>query len=328
MSWDLAEFSKIETDPLKKSIVDTLLMESNVAQFVPWETINQLTTGNIRIQDLPSIGFRNVNGTFTESTGHFEQKYETIALSGVYIDTDKAIARAKNTVAEARAIQQVLTMKAYAYSFNDKFINGNPAAGGDRSKEFKGISARIDDTYNLGFVDQKIQSNDPSVGILNSTAAQNAFLDDVDKLIYAIKGHNPDMLLMNHKTLLAFRSLLRRLGLLNTAQDMFARSVDMYGSARLVDMGTTANQSTEIITTTETTLGLSGGSECTSIYAVKFGIGDLLWGIQEYPMETEDLGLLQTAPTYRTMVEWNMGLADVDPRCMGRLYGVVPDASS
>ncbi len=327
--WTLAEFSKIETDPMRKQVIDSMLMESNLMQLVPWETIGQLSTGIVRYQDLPSIGFRNINGALSESTGHFEQKTETIALSGIEIDTDEAIARAKNSIADARSIQVIMSMKAYAYAFNDKFINGNPAAGGTYSKEFKGIAARIDDLYNEGHVDQKIVCNSTSVGINNSTTTFLAFLDDLDKLIYAIQGHQPTFLLMNHKTLLAIKSGARRgTNLLTSTQDVFGRTIDMYGQARMIDIGTKADQSTEIVTNTETTAGASGGTECTSIYAVKFGVGELLWGIQEYPLEVTDLGMLQTAPVYRTRVMWNLGLADVNPRCMARLYGVIPDASS
>jgi len=333
MSWTLAEFSKIETDPVRKQVIDSMLMESNLLQLVPWETIGQLSTGIVRYQDLPSIGFRNIGGTLSESTGHFEQKTEVIALSGTYIDTDEAIARAKNSIQDARSIQTIMSMKAYAYAFNDKFINGNPGAGGDSAKEFKGISARIDDLFNEGYTDQKIASSHTTVGILNAVETSykyfQDFIDDLDKLIYAIQGHAPNFLLMNHKTLLAVRSGLRRAGLLSTVQDMFGRNIDMYGSARLVDIGTKSDQSTEIITNAETTVGaLSGGTECTSIYAVKFGVGELLWGIQEYPLEVEDKGLLENGVTYRTILRWNLGLADVNPHCMGRLYGVIPDASS
>mgnify|MGYP001348778027 CR=1 FL=1 len=328
MAWNLAEFSKIEKDTLRGTVIDGFLVESNIAQLIPWETINALTTGVIRLGSLPSVGFRNINGSFSESTGTVFQEQETIALSGLDIDTDKAIARAKNTVADARALQQQLALKAYAYAFNDKFLNGNPGAGGTSSKEFRGIIKRIDDLYNQGFTDQRIASYDDDVGILYDAAHRQAFLDDLDKLLYAIKGHQADLLLMNHRALLAVRSLLRRDGLLATNKDMFGRNIDMYGSARLVDVGVKADQQTEIITNTETTVGASGGTECTSIYAVKFGIGDMLWGIQEYPMEVSDLGELQTAPIYRTRIEWNIGLANVDPRCMARLYGVVPDASS
>jgi len=323
--WTLAEISKIEQDPMRKQIIDGMLMESNLLQIVPFETIGQLSFGITRYQDLPSVGFRNINGALSESTGHFEQKVETLALSGLEIDTDDAIARANPN---ARNIQAIMSMKAYAYAFNDKFINGNPAAGGVSSKEFKGISVRIDDLFNEGWVDQKLVCNSTSVGINNTTTTFHAFLDDLDKLLYAIQGHAADILLMNHKTLLAVRSGLRRSSLLTTSTDAFGRVIDMYGSTRLVDIGTKADQLTEIITSTETTAGASGGTECTSIYAVKFGVGELMWGLQQYPIEAIDLGLLTTAPIWRTRVQWNPGLADVNPRCMARMYGIVPDASS
>ena len=82
---------------------------------------------------------------------------------------------------------------------------------------------------------------------------------------------------------------------------------------------------TEIITNTEDPQGLYTSNVSTSIYAVKFGIGELLWGIQEYPLEVEDKGLLEDKPVYRTEVDWPLGLAHVDPRCMARLCNVFPD---
>jgi hypothetical protein len=154
-------------------------------------------------------------------------------------------------------------------------------------------------------------------------------LTDLDKLIYAIDGHNPDFLFMNKRCLLAVRALLRQEKLLNQAQDQFGRVIDMYGGTRLVDIGVKADQTTEIILNTETAAGVvSGGTECTSIYAVKFGVGDATWGIQEYPMEVTDLGELQTAPKYRTRVDWPHGLATVSPRSLARMYGIVANSSS
>jgi hypothetical protein len=326
MAWTLAELSKIETDPLRKSVIDSLLMESNLLELVPWETIGTLSTTVVRYKDLPSFGYRKINAGYTESTGHFEQKVENISLGGLDIDTDKAIARAKNTIADARAIQQTMAMKAAAYNFNDKFISGNPTTD---PESFKGLTERVNDLYTEGFTDQKFACNSTSVGILYSTGDRNNFLNDLDKLIYSIAGHNPDFLLMNKKMLLALRALLRQEKLLNQAQDQFGRVIDMYGSTRLIDIGVKADQTTEIILNTETAAGVtSGGSECTSIYAVKFGEGDATWGIQEYPMEVTDLGELQTAPKYRTRVDWPHGLATVGPRSLARMYGIVADSSS
>lgn len=326
MAWTLADFSQIETDPLRKSVIDIYLMESDVMQIVPWETIGALTTSVVRYSQLPSFGYRKINAAYSESTGKFEQKAENISLGGLYIDTDKAIARAKNSIADARAIQQNMAMKSAAYQFNWKYIAGNPSTD---PEEFKGLRLRIDDVYAEGFTNQKFACNSTSVGILNSSTTRFNFIQDLDKLIYAIAAHSPDMLLMNQKMLLATRSCLIREKLLSYNQDMFGRTIDMYGAVRLVDIGVRADQTTEIILNTETTAGVpSGGTECTSIYAVKHGIGDMFWGIQEYDMEVEDLGLLKTSPVYRTMVDWPHGLADVNPRAFARMYGIVPDSSS
>lgn len=326
MAWNLAELSKIETDPLRKSVMDTLLLNSNLLELIPWEDIGSLATTIVRYKDLPSFGYRKVNEGFSESTGTFELKTENISLGGLDIDTDKAIARAKNTIADARAIQQTMALKSAAYQFNWKVIAGNPTSD---PEEFKGLRLRVDDIYNEGFTDQKISATNTGTGVLYSDAMGHDFLNDIDKLMYAIDGHNPEYLLMNKKCLLALRAVLRKLKLLNNAQDMFGRNIDMYGNTRLVDIGTRADQTTEIILNTEKTDGTaSGGTECTSIYAVKFGIGDETWGIQQYPMEVTDLGELQTAPKYRTRVDWPHGLATVSPRSIARLYGVVSDSSS
>jgi len=323
LAWTLAELSQIETDTLRKSVIDIFIMESNLMEVLPWETIGQLATTVVKIKDLPSVGFRKVNEAYSEGIGHFSQKVENISLFGHDIDTDIAIARAKNTIADARAIQQVLTMKAVAFAFNDKFINGNPITD---PEEFKGLSKRVDDVYTDGYTAQYVDLADTTdKGILRDSAARFAFLDKLNTLIYAIKGHNPDFLLMNQKMLLAARSLLLREKLLDTTTDMFNRKIDTYLGARMIDIGVKSDQSTEIILNTET---LGGGTVETSIYAVKFGIGDMTWGIQQYPLEVRDLGEIDSKPVFRTRFDWNLGLATVDPRSIGRLYGIRADATA
>lgn len=310
-AWTLAELSKIETDTLRKSVIDTLLMESNLMELVPWETIGQLTTTIVKVQDLPSVGFRKINEGYDAAMGSFEQKAENISLMGCYMDCDKAIARAKNTIADARAIMQTMALKSVAYKFNDKFINGNPVAD---PEEFKGLKVRVDEAVAEGFTDQDIAA-DVSNALPSAISADNhKFLDKLDELIYSVKGHNPDFLIMNRKMLLVLRSILRHERLLDTTRDMFDRVVDVYQGCRLIDIGVKADQTTDII-------GIDG-SGFTEIYAVKFGIGDLLWGIQEYPLEVEDKGLLESMPVYRTEMDWPLGLAQADARAVGRLHSI------
>jgi hypothetical protein len=327
--WTLAEFSKIETDPLRKSVVDTLIMESNMLELVPWETIGTLSTTVVKIQDLPSVGFRKINANYTEATGHFEQKTETISLLGGMVRTDQALARAKNTIADARAIMQNLMVKAMAYKFNDRVINGNPATDPD---EFKGLYQRVDDVVAEGYTEQFIDCGGTygaarDAGILYDTANSHNFLNKLDQLIYSISGHNPDLLLMNKKTLLAVRALLRKERLLDQGRDSFDRLVDVYSGARLVDIGVKADQVTEIITNTEDPQGIYTSDLSTSIVAVKFGIGDMFWGICEYPLEVVDDGKVQGTTYYNTQVDFPVGLAHINPRSIGRLANIFPDST-
>ncbi len=321
----LLEMSKIETDTLRKSVIDTLLMESNLMEIVPWETIGALATTIVRMGTLPSVGFRKINAGYSAGTAALEQKVENIALMGGYFDTDKAIVRAKNTIASARAITQVMMTKAIAYKFNDKFINGNPESD---PEEFKGLRERVADLYDEGYTGQLVDFECDGVGIRNSSTHSHDFLNFLDKLMYQIKGHNPDFLLMNSKMLLALRSILRKEDLLDKTQDSFDRKIDVYGGARLIDIGVKADQTTEIITETETAAGADGAGESTSIYAVKMGIGEFLWGLQEYPLEVEDLGRLKEKPIYRTEMDWPLGLANADPYSIARGIDIIPDSSS
>ncbi len=320
----LVELSKIETDPLRKGVIDGLLMDAIVLQVVPWESVGALTTTLVRMGTLPSVGFRKINEGYASGKGAFEQKVESISLMGGYFDTDKAIARAKNTIANARAITQVMMLKSMAYKFNDKFINGNPESD---PEEFKGVKERVDDNVAGGYTAQKVDFACDGVGILNTSKESHDFLNNLDTLFYQIPGHNPDFAFMASKLLLAIKALMRKEKLLDTTKDFFDRVIDTYGQTMLVDIGVKADQITEIIPIVETAAGASSGGESTSIHCMKFGIGDMFWGIQEYPLEVEDLGRLESAPIFRTEVDWPLGLAQINPYAIARGIDIIPDSS-
>lgn len=315
----LADFSKLETDPLRKSVIDQFRMESVLMDMVKFETIGALGITIIRYKELPSVAFRKIGNPFPTSKGKTEKRTEVIAAMGGTIDVDKTLVKANNTVAKVRAVQQSMMLKAMSYNFNDKFINGDRLVNED---EFQGIKSRIDALNDAGFTSQYIDCGlGTDEGILHDDDSMHTFLDKLDGLIYSFDGHNPDGLLMNSSVLLAVRSLLRRLKLLDTSKDQFGRIIDMYGKVPLLDVGTKADQITHIIPNTET---LGGNASGSSIYGYKFGIGTHLWGIQEYPMDVTDKGELEDGVTYRTVVDWPLGLAIVNPRAVGRLYGVIP----
>ncbi len=324
MAMTTAEYSKIVKDNTLGWILDNFLMESNPAQQIPFDTDKGLAVTIPSWGTLPSVGWRNVNGSYTESSGTYEHKVEEKYIFGGYIDTDKVLADAGPTIVSVRQDQRKMKAKAMAFEFNDVFINGVTT-----SKQFKGISARITDIYAAGYTDHYIDGGSATTGrgFLYDTTDRNLFLDNLNKLIHALPGHKANALYMNAKCYLAVESCLRREGLLNTAKDMFEREIETYRGATLIDIGVKADQTTEIITNGE---GLSGGTDETSIYAVRYGASEFLWGIQQKAMESIDMGLqlVSGKPVYQDFVEWVVGLAIGNPRSIARLYGLVPDAGA
>lgn len=300
-------------------IADWFLMESNVLQIIPWATNPQLAMQITSMLTLPTIGTRKINASFSESTGKFDQKIEGKYIFGHDIDVDVVLEKANPG---ERQTQRRMSAKAMAFSFNDMFINGDPA-----SDQFKGLSMRVDDVYTANYTDQYIDGGSATTGkgVLYDTTERQYFIDKVAQLIHAISEHRPDALFMNSKLYLCFESAMRRESLLKQTEDMFGRIINMFQNIPLIDIGIKADQSTEIITNAEK---LSGGSDETSMYAVKYGENEYLWGMQQDTLEVRDLGEVDDTPVFRDRVEWVVGLAVSNPRSIARAYGFVADSGA
>lgn len=323
MALTLAEYAKQaynDGNLLLGNLADWFLMESNVAQLIPWQTEKHLAVKITSWDTLPTPGWRKINAAYSESSGKFEQKVESKYIFGHDIDVDVVLAKAGDTIGDVRQNQRKMSAKAMAFEFNDQFINGDPA-----TDEFKGLSQRVGDVYNAGFTDQYINagSSTQGRGVLYDTTERHYFIDQVAKLIHVISEHKPDALYMNSKLYLCFESAMRRENLLKQTEDMFGRIINTFQQIPLIDIGIKADQTTEIITNEES---LSGASDETSIYAVKYGTEEYLWGIQQEPMQVRDLGEIDTKPVYRDRVEWVVGLAVSNPRAIARAYGFVADS--
>jgi len=153
------------------------------------------------------------------------------------------------------------------------------------------------------------------------------FLDDLNALINRVGGavaheHDDDpqiVLLMNRRTFEGVTSILRRQKLLDVTQDQFGRRHFSYMGSRLIDVGLKADKSTQIITDTE---AATAGNVSSSVYAVKLGApeDEALTGIELYPLETNDVGLVEAGTAYRSSVDWLIGFLAVSDYYAARLY--------
>ena len=322
MAVTLADYAKTaynEGKLILGEIADWFLMESNILQVLPWATNKELSILITAMKSLPTIGTRKINANFDESSGKFQQKPEGLYIFGHLIDVDNVLVKADPS---QRQTQRRMSAKAMSFKFNDMFINGNPA-----SDEFKGLKMRVDDVNADGYTDQYIDAGSATTGkgVLYDTTERHYFIDKVSKLIHVISEHKPDALFMNAKLYLCFESAMRREGLLKQTEDMFGRIINTFQGISLIDIGIKADQTTEIITNGE---NLSGGTDETSIYAVKYGENEYLWGLQQAPIEVTDLGEISSSPVFRDRVQWVVGLAVSNPRAIARAYGFVADSGA
>jgi hypothetical protein len=111
-------------------------------------------------------------------------------------------------------------------------------------------------------------------------------------------------------------------GYINYTLDAFGRRVTTYNDLPIY-IAFQDNLGSEILPFTEA--AASGTSTATSIYCASFGSG-MLTGIQNGGIDVRDLGELETAPKYRTRVEWYPGIALYHPKAAARLRYVADAA--
>lgn len=321
MAYTLADYARVQKDPLKAGVVDIFRRESSPMDLLPWETIDTLKVQALRTKTLPAVEWRKIGETWSGGSGTVEPVDERVFDMGGKVDIDKLLIKSK-TVVDQRALQTQLYTTALAYEFNNVFINGDPVVV-DEDQPF-GLWRRIKDFLSSG---QTILGGavDISPDSAALSVAFDTFLDKIQELMHAVEGHKPDALFTNDTLYLRLLSAIRQKGLFATVEDSFGRKVATYGPGgpMIYDIGWKADQTTRIMGNVELTDGsaLTGGGS-TSVYAVRFGEG-FLKGIQLYDMDVQDVGLLEDRVNYRTVIDWPVGLFLVNPRSIARLCGVV-----
>ncbi len=298
MALTLLEAAKLETDFIKRNVVEVFPMVSPILEAMPFINVPGGVFKYNREEILPGIAFRGINEDYTESTGVLQQNVETTKIFGGKSQVDRALVGERGeTVGELRAIHDRLKAKAAALFFTRMFFDGNSNSD---PRQFDGLNARL--TGN-----QVITAGD------NGAALTVAMLDD---LIDSVAGM-PDMLLMSKAMRREVTKLLRTDGRISYGEDAFGRQVTMYGGVpiRIVE----EDQSGDDILGFDESCG--SGDTCGSIYAVRFGAEEYISGVQDHVMDVIDMGL-QSDLRYLTVIEWLASFVILHPKSAARLQGV------
>ncbi len=137
----------------------------------------------------------------------------------------------------------------------------------------------------------------------------------MDQVIDLVKPGRPDALLVSKRTRRKLSSLRRASGnLLETDVDAFGRRALFYDGIPLI---------TDDFVGDAQTKGTSG-AQCSSVYAVRFGQGVGVMGLEHGGIQAEPLGDLETKDATRTRIKWYAGLAVFSELGVARLEGILP----
>lgn len=300
----LAEAAKLESDPLRRGVMETIHLETAFLSLVPFYEISG-SAYKYNLEDtLPGVEYRAVNSAYAESTGTFNQATESIVIGGGEADVDTFIQRTQGNLNDQRALQERAKAKAMGFQFQDSFINGSVVRD---ANEFDGLNRRI-----VG--DQVLDPTGDSIPIMGADDDdRHAFLDFLDELIGLVPGVNGSngLIIMSSRAQAKFSSALRRLTMATTTVDQLGRQFDSYRGIPFVDAGVNPWTGDPIVSETEPSGGGAPTNDTTSIYVVKLGRtpdDEAVTGLTNGGLQVEDLGKLQSKPAWRTRIEFFHGL--------------------
>ncbi len=139
-------------------------------------------------------------------------------------------------------------------------------------------------------------------------------LAKLDELIDMVKGGKPDMLLMSKRTRRSLNNLARTSGsFLEADRNEFGQMMQYYDGIPLGICDVIADDKT-----------VGSSTDCSTVYAVKFGEGALAGLTSPGGLQVERVGSLETRDATRTRVKWYVSLALFNTVKIAKLTGVRP----
>lgn len=305
MALTLLEAAKLETgDVVRQAIIEKYAGSSELLSVLPFLNISGNALKYNRESSLPGIGFRGVNEGYTASTGVLNPLTEALVIAGGDLDVDKFIVDTMG--ANQRSVHELMKVRALSLAWTKKFIKGDSESD---PREFDGLQKRVTGS-------QLIAAGSTA----NGTALSLSKLDEaIDQTL------TPTHMLMSKAMARKFAAAARNTsvsGNINWVVGQLGQRVMQYNDIPIVTVDLD-HEGSAILPFTEA--ATSGTATASSIYIMSAG-DDGLTGIQNGGIDVRDLGELETAPMFRTRVEWYNGIAIFNGRAVTRLWSIADAA--
>jgi HK97 family phage major capsid protein len=297
MALTKAEAAKLTNDMLLRGVIDTIVKESQLLNYLPFLQVTGTAVTYNREATMPAASFYDVGDTWTEATPTFTQVTAALKILGGDADVDNFL---QATYANPNDMEvEVITnrAKAVAHKFSDSFFNGDTSVD---SKSFDGLTKTL---------------NGGSQEVVAGANGASLTLDMMDQVIDLVVPGKPDALFMSKRTRRKLSSLRRASGnLLEVDRDQFGLRALFYDGIPIVVDDFISDTQTQGTAT----------NQCSSVYAVKFGTQVGVGGLEHNNIQVDPLGELETKDATRWRVKWYCGLAIYSMLGISRIKGILP----
>ena len=307
----LQAYASLCQDVMLKGVMETIVKESPILKVLPFREL----VGNSLIQNwektLPTVAWRSVGEVITESSG------ETVDMSFVLkiligdVDTDRFAARTRANINDQHAVDIRMKAKAMAHEFEDVFIYGAKSG----TKEFDGLHYLVS-TYgtSAGFGSDVSKCLHAGFGATPSTLT-TTLMDELVDLV-----PNCDILVMRKAIKQKLTVYLRGVGSHMTTREKYGHLWPCWGDEEIPIV--TSDFLTQTETILATVYNAQTGGVGSSVFAVRFGDGDGICGLQGGEMWKRHWPELEAKNAMRTRFGWYVGLMLHQPDALARIDGV------
>jgi hypothetical protein len=288
-------------DEIKRAGIIELFATPDLLRVIPFMDIQGGAYVYLQEGQLSGVAFRGINESYTTSTGVINPQTERLRIVGGDLDVDKALLKTHG--ADIRTRQERMKIKALSLYIAGKIITGDSETD---PRQFDGLRKRITGA-------QLFPAGGTANGDPLSLATLDEAIDQVDGATHLVMSKRMRNLLSQSAKNQAVS------GYVVWDKNEFGERVMFYNDLPIL---TTDYDDTgvQVIDFTETCPG-GGTATGTSIYVVHIGDEGVV-GLQNGSMEVDDLGQIQSAPVYRTRIEWLVSLAVMSGRAAARVWGI------
>ena len=301
----IAEYAKsMAKEDIRRPPIEMFAKSTDLFDALPFEGLKGSVFVYYRQAVLATPQFRNINESSSTGHGVITPLQENTAIIDHDIDVDRAIVDRHGP--ERRNYEEAMGMTAFGQLWATTVVKGDQSTN---SRVFNGLQVR---------------SNKYSRDTHNSSASGGGALSlaNLDKTINQV--NKPTHIIAPYLS----RPLWIQAARTSTLTGFVMQEFNVSGDAGVGGLkasyaglpflwGYPKDDHPYMLDFTEVASG-GGAAVTASLYVVSLG-EQRLRGLQLRPLESRDIGLLQDGKTYRTHLNWDVGMVDEHKYCIARL---------